>query len=385
MPMATVTRLTQGHCDARFRTLADRFESLLASGAEPGGAIAVIADGRLVVDLWGGTKDRETGAAWREDTLACCFSVTKGVLSLLALRLAEQGGLDLSARVADLWPGFEAGGKGAMTVSNIMCHRSGLPAVSPDFDEGDVYDWATMTAALTASSPTVPLDGPPIYQNMTYGYLMGEVLRRAGNAPLPSLIAAELTGALDADFHIALDDAAIGRCATLNQDDPGGLFRAIAETPDSLIARSMAGFDRRETFNTLRWRRAAIGSGSGHATARAIAKLYDQLIAKDGLIGPSLQALARQETGRSDGYDPILGVPIRYGTGFELSLPPSLDFGPNPSTAGYWGAGGALGFSDREAGLAFGYVTCHMAPELGCSARDRSLVAALYDAVGDYQ
>ena len=380
--MTIATRLAQGRCDAGFRTLADRFESLLASGAEPGGAIAVIADGRLVVDLWGGTKDRETGAAWHEDTLACCFSVTKGVLSLLALRLADQGRLDLDARVADLWPGFEAGGKGAVTVGDIMRHRSGLPAVSPDFQEGDLYDWPTMTKALAASSPTVPLDDPPIYQNMTYGYLLGEVLRRAGNAPLPALIAAELTGPLQTDFHIALDDAAIGRCATLSQDDPGGLFRAIAEAPDSLFGRSMAGFDRRETFNTARWRRASIGSGSGHATARAIAKLYDQLIANGGLIGPSLQGLARQETGRSDGDDPILGVPVRYGTGFELSLPPSLDFGPNPSTAGYWGAGGALGFADPQAGLAFGYVTSHMAPELGCSARGRSLVAALYDAVG---
>ncbi|MEO1224149.1 MAG: serine hydrolase domain-containing protein [Pseudomonadota bacterium] len=383
--MSIATHLAQGHCDARFRALADRFESLLASGAEPGGAIAVVADGRLVVDLWGGTNDRETGTPWHEDTLACCFSVTKGVLSLLALRLAEQGRLDLSARVADLWPGFETGGKAAITVGDIMRHRSGLPAVSPDFQEGDLYDWPTITQALAASSPTVPLDGPPVYQNMTYGYLLGEVLQRAGGALLPALIAAELTGPLDADFHIALNDAAIDRCATLSQDDPGGLFRAIAEAPDSLFARSMTGFDRRETFNTSRWRRAAIGSGSGHATARAIAKLYDQLVAKDGLIGPSLQALARLETGRCAGDDPILGVPIRYGTGFELSLPPSLDFGPNPSTAGYWGAGGALGFADPEAGVAFGYVTRHMAAELGCSARGRALVTALYDAVGGDQ
>ena len=381
--MAIATRLAQGHCDARFRTLADRFESLLASGAEPGGAIAVVADGRLVVDLWGGTKDRETGTPWREDTLACCFSVTKGVLSLLALRLAEQGRLDLDAKVADLWPGFQAGGKAAITVSDIMRHRSGLPAVSPDFHEGDLYDWPTMTGALAASAPTVPLDGPPVYQNMTYGYLLGEVLRRAGDTSLPALIATELTGPLEADFHIALDAAAIGRCATLSQDDPGGLFRAIAEAPDSLFARSMAGFDRDETFNTARWRRASIGSGSGHATARGIARLYHQLITKNGLIGPSLQALARQETGHSEGDDPILGVPIRYGTGFELSLPPSLDFGPNPTAAGYWGAGGALGFADPQAGLAFGYVTCQMAAELGCSARGRALVAALYDAVGD--
>ncbi|MEM7446505.1 MAG: serine hydrolase, partial [Pseudomonadota bacterium] len=146
-------------------------------------------------------------------------------------------------------------------------------------------------------------------------------------------------------------------------------------------SRSMAGFDMAESFNTERWRRAVIGSGSGHATARSVATLYGQLIADDGLIGPSLKRLALEETGCSDGDDPILGMPIRYSTGFELSYPPSLDFGPNPRTAGYWGAGGALGFADPDAELAFGYVTRHMAPDLGCSARGRSLVAALYGAL----
>lgn len=370
-----------GHCDDRFRPLADRFQALLANGEEPGGSIAVIADGHLVVDLWGGSKSAETGDAWREDTLACCFSVTKGVLSLLALRLAALGRLNLDRSIASLWPDFAAEGKGTITVGDILCHRAGLPAVAARPQEGDLYDWDRMTRALAASPPVVAPGGPPVYHNMTYGYLLGEVLRRAGGKRLADLVRIHLAQPLEAAFHLGLDDDTVRRCATLSQADPDSLFRAMAAAPDTLFARSMAGFDRHETFNSDRWRRAVIGSGSGHATARAIAVIYGQLIAAGGLIGAPLQRLATRETGRSVGDDPILGIPVRYSTGFELSLPPGIDFGPNQHTAGYWGAGGALGFADPVAGVAFGYVSRHMAPDLGCSARGRSLVAGLYEAL----
>ncbi|MEM7446334.1 MAG: serine hydrolase domain-containing protein, partial [Pseudomonadota bacterium] len=274
--------LVQGHCDTRFRPLADRFESLLASGEEPGGAIAVIDGGRLVVDLWGGTRDQATGAPWADNTIACCFSVTKGVLSLLALRLAETGELDLNERVSRYWPAFAAKGKEAITVSEIMRHQCRLPAVTSRLEEGDLYDWDTMASALARSAPTVPLDGPPVYQNMTYGYLLGEVLRRAGGLPLPDLLKAHLCEPLGESFHIGLDKPAIDLCATVSQNDPDSLFRAVAAEPASLFSRSMAGFDMAESFNTERWRRAVIGSGSGHATARSVATLYGQLIADDG-------------------------------------------------------------------------------------------------------
>jgi CubicO group peptidase (beta-lactamase class C family) len=367
--------------DPAFARLAEVFAETVARGQERG-ALAVVAGGRLVLDVRGGAADPATGRPWEPDTLVCCFSVTKGVFSLLAHRLIDTGRLDPERAVAHYWPEFAAAGKEAITVAEVMAHRAGLPAVSGAARPGDLYDPARMAALLAASTPVVPPRAAPVYHNMTYGHLLGTVMTRATGRALPELLAEELTDPLDAAFHIGLDAAAQGRCARLTQDDPQALFRALREAPGTLFARSMRFFADREDFNTPRWRGAVIGSGSGHATAAGLAWLYAQLILPGGRLSPERQRAARQETGRSDGPDPVLGIPLRYGAGFELSLPPGLDFGPGPDTLGHWGAGGATAFADPAAGIALAYVTGRMDPAMGSSPRARALVAALYDCLG---
>lgn len=370
-----------GHADPAFAPLAERFAETVAAGGERG-AVAVLAEGRVLVDLHGGAACPDTGRPWAPDTLACCFSVTKGVVSLLAHRLIDTGRLDPEAPVARWWPGFAAAGKGAITVLDVLTHRAGLPAVSGEVAPGDLYDWGRMTAHLAQSAPVVPPQAAPVYHNMTYGHLLGEVLARAGGQPLPALLAAELTGPLGADVHLGLGPAESARCARLTQDDPAALFRALAEAPDSLFARSMRFFGEGEDFNSPAWRGAAIGSGSGHGTAVGLARLYGQLVWPGARISAGRQQALRRETCRSDGPDPILGIPLRYGEGFELSLPPGIDFGPQPASVGHWGAGGAQAFADPDAGIAFAYVTGHMDSAMGASPRARALVAALYDCLG---
>lgn len=368
----------RGTVDPAFAALADRFAEAVARGEERG-ALAVRLEGRWVADLRGGAANPETGAPWRERTLACCFSVTKGMLAILAQRLAGQGRLDLDAPVARFWPEFAAAGKEAVTVAEVLTHRAGLPWVTGPVAPGDLYDWGRMTALLAASPPVVPPGDAPVYHNMTFGHLLGEVLcRAAGLRPLGRLLARELALPLGADVRLGLGPAEEARCARLSQEDPGGLFRALAADPEGAFARSMAAFALDEDFNTPRWRQAEIGSGSGHATARAIAQIYAQAVAPDGLLPAERRAALTAEAVRGAAPDPVLGLPLRLSQGLELSLPPGLDFGPSPRAAGYWGAGGATGFADPEAGLAFGYVTGRMAAGLGSSARARAYVAALY-------
>ena len=375
IPFESVTVF--GNYDPAFAPVAKIFSTTVADGAERG-AVCLRVGGRTVLDLWGGHADPETETAWKQDTLVCCFSVTKGVFALLAQILIDRGVLDPEKPVAGLWPEFGRAGKDSITTHDVLTHRAGLPAVDRIVEPGLLYDQDGMERALAVSSTVVPPHATPVYHNMTYGHLMGAVIARAAGAPVEEVLRREVTGVLGVDFRIGLSASDQSRTAILSQDDPEALFAAIEDDPGSLFARSMAFFARDEDFNSKRWRTAVIGSGNGHTTAAAIARLYEQFIASDSVLSAARRAAVGQETCCSDGPDPILGMPIRYGEGVELSTPPALDFGPNPAALGYWGAGGAQGFADPDAELSFGYVTGRMAPGFGSSPRARALVAAAF-------
>jgi CubicO group peptidase (beta-lactamase class C family) len=358
--------------------VADRFGEAVTEGRGRG-ALAVRPHGRWVADLRGGAANPAPGAPWRERTLACAFSVTKGVLAILAQRLVADGRLDPAAPVARLWPEFADGGKAAVTVAEVLTHRAGLPWVAGPVTPGDLYHPGRMAALLAAAPPVVPRGGAPVYHSMTFGHLPGEVpCRAAGVRPLGRPVARELAGPLGADLHLCLGPAEEARRARPVQEDPGGPFRGLAGAPGGAFARSMAFFDTGADCNGPRWRRAGIGSGSGHGTARAIAQIFAQVIEPGGLLPSERQEALTAELVRGDGPDPVLGVPCRFSEGLELSTPPGSDFGPSPRPAGYWGAGGATGFADPEAGLAFADVTGEMAAGFGSSPRAHGYVAALY-------
>jgi len=373
-----VTR-PEGHTDPAFTRVAEVFAAHLAAGDR--GALAVRIDGRTVVDLRGGRVDPAFPAMWQEDTLACVFSVTKGVLSLLAHVMIDRGEIALDDPVARWWPEFAASGKSEITLRNVMTHSAGLPAVSVPVQRGDLYDWKRMVGALATSAPVTPV-GALVYHNMTYGHLLGEILCRAsGIRPLFRLLAERVTGPLGADFRLGLDAAALLRTARIAGADPAGLFAALQADPESLFARSMAFFGEGEDFNSPDWRTAEIGSGSGHATAMAIARLYEALIQPGLLLSDQRRAdLARLQI-ENRNPDPILGVPLRFAQGVELSAPPGIDFGPSPRSLGHWGAGGATGLADPDTGVAFGYVTADMATGLGSSPRCRALIASVLECL----
>jgi CubicO group peptidase (beta-lactamase class C family) len=374
-----MTQQVSGHWAPSFAALAAAFGAAVASGAERG-ALAVRLRGRTVLDIRGGAADPDTGAPWQADTLCCCFSVTKGVFALLMQIAIDRGLLTPRTPLAEVWPEFAAEGKEAITVADLLTHRAGLPAVAQPVAPGLLYDEAGMAVALAASRCVVPPRAAPVYHNMTFGHLTGEVLRRVtGQAPR-DLLRDWLATPLAADVAIGLDAGDRARCARLTQDDPRALFAALKEAPDTLFARSMRFFDPEETFNSDRWRGAVIGSGSGHATALGIARVHEQFTPASVTLSPERRAAIGTERARSDGPDPILGIPLRYGEGVEMSLPPALDFGPLSGTMGYWGAGGAFGLADPVTGLSAGYVTGHMESGMGFSARARRWVAAIHAA-----
>ena len=203
----------EGTCDARFASVREAFVTNFTERGDVGAAVAVSVGGRLVVDLWGGWADAARRRPWRRDTLVNVFSCSKGLSTVCALQLVERGLVDLDAPIARLWPAFAAAGKEGITLRQVLTHRAGLPAVRAPLPDGAMLDWPRMTAALAAQAPWwVPGEAHGYHVN-TFGFLVGEVARRAGAMTLGAWLRTHVAAPLGADVHIGLPAAEHQRVA----------------------------------------------------------------------------------------------------------------------------------------------------------------------------
>lgn len=385
--MAEIAGLTaSGTCDAKFTSLRRLFEHLLRTGEEAGAALAVYLDGRLVVDLWGGAADPAGGRPWQRDTIVATFSVTKALVSTMGHMLVDRGLVDLDQPVARYWPAFGQAGKDGILVRHLFEHRAGLAFVDRRLQPGDLYDWPLMMAAIEQSRPTGPVGAAPVYHNMTFGYLLGGLIEQVTGKRLGRFNRDELCGPLGLDYNIALTAAEKARCATiLQKTDPAARFRILENGANAFRVRTLEGFGAGETFNSEAWRSGELGSGQGHGNARAIAGLFECLRAGGSFNG---RRIMRPETRdravafrcESDGIDPVLGSHLRLASGYELNCEP-FPMGPNPRAFGHWGAGGAFGLADIDAGIAFGYTPNLMHDKLELGPRGTALVRETFAAL----
>ncbi|QFZ17174.1 serine hydrolase domain-containing protein [Saccharothrix syringae] len=341
-------------CDPAFKHVVEAFRDGVGEG---GAALAVVAGGRLVVDVWHGTRDEAGRLPWERDTAVNVFSVSKAVLATAAHLAARDGLLDLDARVSAYWPGFGT----ATTVADLLSHRAGLPAIREPLPAGSLYDWTAMTTALAAERPWWEPGTRHGYHAVTFGWLVGEVLRRAtGREPR------ELT----AELGVPLGWPGPGEPAFVLPPGagPGGLPggpppgagpggpspKAGPAGPPPAPITALAFANPADlvvpgVVNTPAWRAAQVPAANGHATARALARLLGRI---GDLLPPT--ALAEATAPRSEGHDEVLGGPTRFGLGYML--PNALrPYSPNPRAFGHTGAGGALAFADPDLGLALGY------------------------------
>ena len=199
--MITREAAIQGHCDPRFGALRDAFAANFRDQDEVGAGLCVEIGGARVVDLWGGHRDSARTQPWTEDTLVNAFSVGKGVVAMLVLALIERGEIALDRPVAALWPEFAASGKGGIAVRTLLAHRAGLPAVRERLPDEALYDWERMCAALAGQAPYWDPGTAHGYHVNTYGFLAGELVRRATRLGVGEALARIVTGPAGADFH----------------------------------------------------------------------------------------------------------------------------------------------------------------------------------------
>jgi len=374
----------RGTCDPRFEPVRDAFAAGFAAGTELGASLAIEVDGRSVLDCWGGWADEARTRPWERDTIACTFSCTKGLVAIVALRLVEAGLLDLDAPVAHAWPEFAAAGKGALPLRWLLTHEAGLSAISRPMPLGSLSDWDAMVDALAAQEPWWEPGSAHGYHGVTFGHLVGEVVRRVDGRTIGRILADEVASPLGIDCFLGLPAAEEGRTADMTIDlDPGATTFFSHWGPHDLGPRSFGNppdCNLVEHTNTRAFREAEIPAANAHANARALARVYAALGSGE-LLAPSLL----EEAGRPhvDGPDVVMALPTRFGLGFEITMPEAgFSFGPGPRTFGHNGSGGSLGFLDPDASVAFGYVMNRMEwRERRDDARWFPILDALYDAL----
>ena len=383
-----------GTCDPQLETVREVFARSFDrpdGKNEVGASVALWHGGKLVVDLWGGDADAAKTRQWTRDTIANVYSTTKGVTALCALRLAEQGALDLDAPVARYWPEFAANGKSTLPVRWLLTHQAGLAAVREKLPDEALFDWRATCDALAAQAPWWEPGTKHGYHAMTFGHLVGEVIRRVDGRTVGNYFREELAQPLGLDFQIGVREADLGRCAEMVPTPvaPGekDALAALATEGGGTSVTAHAFNNprqRRGVVNTAEWRRAELPAGNGHGTARALAKLYGILVnggAHEGVRVLSPAWVERARTEQVFGKDAVLmGMPTRFGLGFMLRHD-MLPLGPNKNSFGHPGAGGSIAFADPDAQIGFGYVMNQMQAGVAGDPRGYRLIKAAYEGL----
>ncbi|WIX78037.1 serine hydrolase domain-containing protein [Amycolatopsis carbonis] len=372
-----------GTCAPGFEPVQAAFVENISERDELGAAFAVTHRGEVVVDLWAGWADPLRTTPWRPDTLTNVWSTTKGMAAICAHQLADAGELDLDAPVARYWPEFAAAGKQDLPVRWLLSHRSGVVGIglAHPVKVEQLYDWDHITGLLAEQEPLFPPGSASGYHALSYGFLVGEVVRRVARQGIDAFFAEHVASPLEADFSLGVGETDLGRCSTLVEpvltpEMATALTEAFANAgPVALAAMANPRVEGHHA-NDPAWRRAVLPALNGHGTAKALAIIYGALAdGSERLI--SAGALARAREGQGTSVDLVAGVPNEWALGFYLGST-ARGFGPNPAAFGHDGLGGSSGGADPEAGVGFGYVMNRMGPLLRDDPRKMALVNATF-------
>lgn len=355
-----------GHCDARFRGVAEVVAAQLAAGEHHGVSFAAFFRGEPVVDIWGGSRNALEGgeAPWADDTLVMSFSTTKGIAATALHMAMERSATSYDAPVADVWPEFGNKGKDTITIRHLLTHRAGVPQIRDQIDGCEqMGDWEHMVGVMEGLEPLWEPGTASAYHAINFGWLIGETLRRIDGRPISTFLAEEIAGPLSLDGlfigapeaeHRRIAPLIEGSGAAIGQDD---LYDTIMQK-DSIPWKALSPRGSiLEYFNTPAGMSACIPSISGAFTARSLAKVYAALERGgeiDGVRILSGDSVGKATTVQSEDNDMIIAL-ARWRLGY-MSGRGLLALGPNREAYGHIGAGGTVAGADPKAEVSFGLI-----------------------------
>lgn len=390
-----------------FEDVRRAFQANFDDGAEVGAAFAAYHRGEKVVDLWGGVADDTTGRPWEEDTMVLVYSTTKGITAMCANKLAQEGAIDIEAPVGRYWPEFAQLGKDSLTVIDLLAHRSGLAWVDGRMSADEALAWDPVIAALEKQAPSWSPGTAHGYHATTYGWLVGEVVRRVSGRSIGTYLRDEIAGPLGAEFFIGLPASEEPRVArlisfleSLAPDQSLSGLAGAASTAEGADLGEMAellstylgpggplqkalgapggAFSDQSIWNSPRLHAAEIPAANGICDARSLACLYGACVSevatqsgeKMRILSPDqLERAVRQETSGPDTV--LMGLDLQWGLGFILNRGIVAITGiGGPRSFGHFGMGGSAGWADPDLELGMGYVMNRM--EIGTTGDTRS-------------
>jgi CubicO group peptidase (beta-lactamase class C family) len=370
--------MIHGTVHAKFARVKSAYESCFADGFERGGAVAVVIDGKVVADLWGGHADKLQTKLWQQETLVNVWSATKGVMALAIAQLVERGKLRYDDPIAKVWPEFAQNGKAAITLDLVMSHQAGLEGLDIPLTVDELYQWQPYVQGLAAMKPHWQPGSLCVYHALTYGHLTGETLRRVDGRGVGQFIREEIAAPLSADIFVGLPLSEEHRVAEIIEGPHASDWvEDVLKTPyphSCMNPKPVA-----TEPNNRAWRAAEIPGANGHATALGLAKIYGSLVTgRSKLLNTaSLQEATRC---RFEGIDSSFQTETAFGAGFRIK-DPIYNSGSANGAFGHAGWGGSLAFGDPVARVGFAYVTNYMQGFDEDDPRRKRLIDAVYAAL----
>ncbi len=389
-----------GEVEPGFEKVREAFQRNFDEGREIGAAFSAYHRGRKVVDLWGGIADPDTGKPWERDTMVLVFSTTKGATAICANKLAQEGLLDVDAPVVEYWPEFGAKGKEEIPVSYLLSHQAGLAWIDGEMTPEEALSWEPVVAALAEQSPAWEPGSQHGYHATTYGWLVGELIRRITGKSVGTYFREAVAEPLGLDFWIGLPEEyepRVGRLTSMIPgemtveklldpgDDPVAQMIAAFLGPDTMLGRALfapgGALTDQQIWNSRAMRAAEVPAANGVGDARSLARMYAACVGEvDGVRLLSTEQVKRATTQQTKGPNKVLmDMDIQFGLGFML--PSSLMTLGGPNGFGHFGAGGSMGWADPDPEFGFGYVMNRMDLGLAGDPRSMDLVNACYESI----
>jgi len=365
--------MINGYCEEKYTPVKKIFEDYFLKQEEIGASFAVYKEGKPLIDLHGGFKDKSNNN-WEENTIVNVFSATKGIYEIIVSILIDQNILDLEKPVSYYWDAFKQSNKREIKLKHILSHQSGLYRFKEKITQLDLLDWNKIITILENQEPDHKCGEKTYYHAKTHGFLIGEIIKKTTKKSLGGLVSELLSKKLGLDFFIGTTKSQLSNIAFLYEDKT-----------ETKISSEFNAFNNPEYdinfYNKQKWQTAEVPSMNGHGNARSMAKIYDifvndLILEKNILLSKSsIKKCLIEGTSR---IDESLMMPIRWSQ-VGLILRGGWLFGKNKESFGHNGWGGSLGFADPTLGIGVSYATNKINPTMSSDQRIINLLKKFYE------